>query len=105
MTPERKSLAEDLADAVRPREEAGEENAALRVLEQLQSEHAALSKRRRRLHESIDLLDGLDVLKADAAARLELYRTNEESISRRRADVYRRMRELQDESRFQTEPR
>jgi hypothetical protein len=99
MDTERRSLAEDLTDAVRAREDA-REAAASQALEELQREHKALSSRRRRLHASIDLLEGLDVLKADAAARLELYRNTEQDVSRRRAEVYRRIGELRGEQRL-----
>ena len=61
----------------------------------LEDEHRLLSERRRRLHQSLDLLEGLDVVKPDAAARLQKYRSTEREISRRRAALYREISELQ----------
>ena len=90
-----KSLTEDLAEAVRtvvvetPAEH----------LSVLEDEHRILSERRRRLHESIDLLDGLDVVKPDAAARLERYRISEKTVSRRRRELYGEIGRLRSDQR------
>lgn len=101
MDVERSSLLGDLTDAVRP---DGNPSRVLlsQQLEEIEAEHRALCERRRRLHESIDFLDGLEVIKPDAAARLERYRTTERTVSRRRAELYRRIRELQGEHPLQT---
>jgi len=90
----RKSLAQDLAEAVRPAlaDEGGTTPAER--LSFLEDEHRRLSERRRRLHESIDLLEGLHAVKPDAAARLEKYKITEKEISRRRRDLYRQIGEL-----------
>lgn len=102
MDVERGSLLGDLTDAVRP---AGSPSRVFlsQQLGEIEAEHRMLCERRRRLHESIDLLAGLDVIKPDAAARLERYRTTETTVSRRRAELYRRIRELQSEQPLQTE--
>jgi hypothetical protein len=66
-------------------------------LSTLEDEHRILSERRRRLHESIDMLEGLGTVKPDAAARLERYKATETEISRRRRDLYRVITELRGE--------
>jgi hypothetical protein len=104
MDVERGSLLGDLTDAVRP--EGNPSRILLsQQLDEIEAEHRALCERRRRLHESIDLLTGLDVIKPDAAARLERYQTTEKTVSRRRAELYVRIRELQSEQPLQTERR
>ena len=93
----RRSLAQDLAEVVRSTL-VGEESPSPRgLLHTLEDEHRLLSERRRRLHQSIDLLEGLDTVKPDAAARLQKYRSTEREISRRRADLYREIGELRNE--------
>ena len=89
-----KSLTDDLAGSVRSAlaGEAGTSPAT--VLSFLEEEHRILCDRRRRLHESIDLLDGLDIVRPDAAARLERYKKTEQDVSRQRRDLYRRIGEL-----------
>lgn len=72
-------------------------------LAQLESEHRELCIKRRRLHESIDLIAGLDAVKPDAAARLERYQATERKVSRQRAELYRHIRELQLEQPVRTE--
>ena len=68
-----------------------------RRLSALEEEHRLLSERRRRLHESIDMLEGLQTVKPDAAARLERYKATETEISRRRRDLYRVITDLRRE--------
>lgn len=63
----------------------------------LESEHRELCVRRRRLHETIDLLSGLPTLKPDVAAMLAKYRRSERDISWRRRDLYRTIGELRAE--------
>jgi len=92
---ERNSLVEDLADTVRSQGSASSGATEAPSLAELEAEHRLLSERRRRLHESIDLLDGLGIVKPDAAARLERYRITEKAVSRRRGELYRRIGELQ----------
>src|SRR3954471_24911991 len=65
-----------------------------RRLSALEDEHRLLSERRRRLHESIDMLEALGRMKPDAALRLERYKITETEISRRRRDLYRVFNEL-----------
>ena len=93
----RRSLTHDLADAVRSTLVGHETTAPPDPLSTLEDEHRLLSERRRRLHQSIDLLEGLDAVKPDAAARLEKYRATERQLSRRRADLYREIGELRHE--------
>ncbi len=97
MESERDSLFADLAAAVRPAGDAAPDPPRSERLAELESEHRALCKKRRLLHESIDLLTGLAVLKPDAAARLEHYQATERKVSQRRADLYRLIRESQAE--------
>ena len=101
----RKSLAQDLVEAAHSAVEdtieratrpgdtlaASEQTATLEALEE---EHRLLSERRRHLHETIDLMDGVEHLRRDAAARLEKYKRAEQEISRQRSSLYRRIREL-----------
>ncbi len=89
------SLLADLTTATRLASDAASDPPRSEQLAELESEHRALCTKRRFLHESIDLLAGLAVLKPDAAARLELYQATERKVSQRRADVYRLIRELQ----------
>jgi hypothetical protein len=93
----RKSLVQDLAEAVHSAAVGEEGSPPPQRLALLEDEHRLLSERRRRLHESIDLLEGLDTVKPDAAARLEKYKTTERDISRRRRDLYRELGELRSE--------
>jgi len=90
----RRSLAQDLAEVVRSTLIGDESTTPRERLHTLEDEHRLLSERRRRLHQSIDLLDGLDAVKPDAAARLEKYKSTEREISRRRDDLYREIGEL-----------
>jgi len=89
-----RSLAQDLAEVVRSTLIGDESTTPRERVHTLEDEHRLLSERRRRLHQSIDLLDGLDAVKPDAAARLEKYKSAEREISRRRADLYREIGEL-----------
>jgi hypothetical protein len=89
-----RSVAHDLAEAVRSVLAGGEGAAPAERLSALEGEHRLLSERRRRLHESIDLLEGLDAVRPDAAARLERYKITEAEVSRRRQDLYREIGEL-----------
>ena len=79
-----KSLADDLAGAVRSAVSPEAPAPSPEVLAFLEEEHRILSERRRRLHESIDLLEGLETVKPDAAARLERYKATESEVSRQR---------------------
>jgi hypothetical protein len=88
------SLADDLAGAVRSAVTTEASGPSPAVLAFLEEEHRVLSERRRRLHESIDLLEGLDNVKPDAAARLERYKSTESEVSRQRRDLYRRISQL-----------
>ena len=90
----RRSLAQDLAEVVRSTLIGDESTTPRERLHTLEDEHRLLSERRRRLHQSIDLLEGLDTVKPDAAARLEKYKSTEREISRRRDDLYREIGEL-----------
>jgi hypothetical protein len=91
-------LEQDLVEAARVASGGGDDPASVveRLLS-LEEEHAVLSERRRRLHESIDLLDGLETVGRDAAARLERYKLTEIDISRRRGRLYREICELRSE--------
>jgi len=93
----RRSLTHELAEVVRSTLAGDESPASRGRLHTLEEEHRLLSERRRRLHQSIDLLEGLDAVKPDAAARLEKYRATERQLSRRRADLYREIGELRHE--------
>ncbi len=97
MASEQQSLVGDLTDALDVGGEPSLEPSHSERLAQLETEHRALCVKRRRLHESIDLLAGLEVLKPDAAARLERYQATERNVSRQRAELYRHIRELQGE--------
>ena len=88
------SLTQDLADAVRSAWADEGDTRREDRLSILEDEHQLLSARRRRLQESIDLLEGFDALRPDAAARLEKYKITEKEISRRRRDLYRQIGEL-----------
>jgi hypothetical protein len=87
-------LVQDLAGAVRSAFAGDEETTPAARLSILEDEHRRLSDRRQRLRESIDLLEGFDVLRPDAAARLEKYRSTEQEVSRQRRDVAREIDEL-----------
>ncbi|MCY7302943.1 MAG: hypothetical protein LH654_07870 [Thermoleophilia bacterium] len=102
MGDERRSLVDDLTDTVRPASTPVDLVLSWQ-LEEIEAEHQMLCVRRRRLHESIDMLASLDTIKPDAAALLERYRRNEETVSRRRAELYRRIRELQRQHLMQTD--
>ena len=60
----------------------------------LEQEHRLLTDLRQRLHEAIGLLEGIETVKPDAAARLERYRRTEQDVSRRRGDLERQIRSL-----------
>ena len=64
----------------------------------LEREHRELSAKRRRLHESIDLLTKQDVLKPDIAALLARYRRSERDISWRRRELHRALEQLRGEA-------
>ena len=87
----RRSLEQDLVNAARSAVDGEEVTAPAKTLAALEEEHLLLSERRRRLHESIDLLVGLDRIRPDAAARLEKYQTVEKEISWQRSDLYRKI--------------
>lgn len=72
-------------------------------LEVLEEEHRRLSARRRRLHESIDVMEQAVTLKPDSVALLERYKQSERSISWERAVMWRKLRELR--AATPTEPR
>ena len=63
-------------------------------LEDLEEEHRRLSERRRRLHETIDLLERAGSLKPGAAALLAKYKQSERNVSWDRRVLYRKIREL-----------
>jgi hypothetical protein len=90
----RKSLAQDLAEAAHTAAVGDEGTTPRERLLVLEDEHKLLSKRRRRLHESIDLLEGFETVKPDAAARLEKYKLTEREISRRRSELHREIGQL-----------
>ncbi len=90
----RTSLAQDLAEAARSAVNGEEATPEAESLSPLEEEHRLLSERRRRLHESIDLLEGLDHLRPDAAARLKKYKVAEQEISWQRHDLYRKINDL-----------
>ena len=89
------SIGQDIAVALRSAV-AGEEDArpGAAELPALEEEHRLLSERRRRLHESIDLLEGFDTVRPDAAARLARYKITETEVSARRQELYRHIGEL-----------
>jgi len=87
-------LAQDLVGAVRSAIAGDDGTTPARHLSVLEDERRLLTDRLRRVHESIELLERLDALKAEAAARLELYKINEEEISRRVRDLSREIDEL-----------
>jgi hypothetical protein len=103
MPSEPQSLVGDLTHALQAGGAPSAEPSRAERLAELESEHRALCIKRRKLHESIDLLAGLDVLKPDAAARLERYQATERKVSSQRADLYRNIRELQSEPLLRTE--
>jgi hypothetical protein len=88
-----------LALAIRSGSTHEDAQAADPRLSALEDEHRLLSERRRRLHESIDMLEALGRVKPDAALRLERYKITETEISRRRRDLYRVINELRAEAR------
>jgi hypothetical protein len=90
----RTSLAQDLAEAARSAVNGEEATTPAESLAALEEEHRLLSERRRRLHESIDLLEGLDHVRPDAAARLKKYKIAEQEISWQRHDLYRKISDL-----------
>ena len=94
-----KKLAQDLAEAVRSTLAGEDATQPVDRLSVLEDEHRQLSERRRRLHQSIDMLEGLRTVKPDAAARLERYKLTETEVSRRRRDLYRQIGELRSEQR------
>lgn len=90
----RKSMERDLVEAARTAAAGPEGTISAEHLSVLEDEHRLLSQRRRRLHESIDLLEGLETVKPDAAARLEKYKITETEISRQRSDLHREIGKL-----------
>ena len=108
----RKSLAEDLAEAAGSAVERGlggrEANASVgpeETLAALEEEHRLLSERRRRLHETIDLLQSTERLRPDAAARLEKYKWAEAGVSFERSVLYRRIQALRQADRSHEQTR
>ena len=97
MDAERHSLVGDLTDSVRSASGGPVGGALSPELEESEAEHLALCARRRQLHKSIDMLAGVDVIGRDAAALLERFRRSEQVVSLRRAELYRRIRELRGE--------
>lgn len=89
-----RSLAADLAEQASAVSGGVEQRLASERLAALEQEHQELSRRRRRLHETIDLLDKQAVLKPEIAALLVRYRRAERDISWRRRDIYRLIEEL-----------
>jgi hypothetical protein len=89
------SLNADLTSAVRTAVDSeGAESAAQRLFA-LEEEHRVLCDRRRRLHESIDIMAA--TVRPDAAPLLERYRTSEREISWRRQVLYREIGALRSE--------
>ena len=89
------SLTEDRRDGVGSAW-AGQEGATTEErLSVLLDEHRLLSARRRRLAESIDLLEGFAALRPDAAARLKSYKITEREISLRQRNLELKINELQ----------
>jgi hypothetical protein len=78
--PMQAQLAQDLVAAVRSAFAGDVDSARATQLSVLEDEHRLLSDRQRRLHESIELLERPDSLKAEAAARLQLYQANDERL-------------------------
>ena len=89
----------DPAEAVRSAVDGEESTAPAERLSVLEEEHRLLSDRRRRLHQSIDLLEGFANVKPDAALRLQRYKLTEREVSRIRAELYREIGELRLEQR------
>ena len=87
-------LAQDLVGAVRSAIAGDDGITPAEQLSVLEDERRLLADRLRRVHESIELLERLDALKAEAAARLELYKINEGEISRRVCDLSREIEGL-----------
>ena len=88
------SLTQDLADAVRAVWAGEGDTRREDRLSILVDEHQLLSERRQRLQESIDLLEGFDALRPDAAARLEKYKISEREISLRHRYLEQEIGEL-----------
>lgn len=89
MDDDRASLNADLVSALRSAVDGeGAESSAQRLSE-LEAEHDVLSDRRRRLHESIDMMASAKTVRPDAVALLERYRVSEREISWRRQVLYR----------------
>ena len=89
MRDERTSLSADLTSALRSAVDAeGAESSAQRLIA-LEAEHREISDRRRRLHESIDIMASAPSLRHDAIPLLERYRVSERELSWRRQVVYR----------------
>lgn len=91
---EEASLNADLASALRSAVDAESAESAADRLSSLEAEHRVLSDRRRRLHESIDIMASAATVRPDAAALLERYRTAEREVSWRRYVLYREIGEL-----------
>ena len=85
----RRRPTQDLTEALRtvlPGSGTIEGSDRLSILEE---EHRILSQRRRRLHQSIDMLSALGSMKPDAAAMLERYKRTEAEVSRQRGELHR----------------
>lgn len=91
MADELQSKSGDMVDAIRGASTGDRGTTIEARLSDIEAEHRALSARRRRLHESIDMLARLDALPRDATVWLEKYRLQEEKISRLRQELYRQI--------------
>ena len=89
------ALARDLVDSLRSTVTDSQLSAATERLSQLETDHAALSRRRRQLHETIDMIERSGNSNRDVAARLEKYKLNERNVSADRRIVYREIHDLQ----------
>jgi hypothetical protein len=91
------SLNADLTSAVRTVVDSEGAESAVQRLSALEEEHRVLCDRRRRLHESIDIMASAATVRPDAAPLLERYRTSEREISWRRQVLYREIGALRSE--------
>ena len=87
-------LARDLVDSLRSTVTDSQLSAATERLSQLETDHAALSRRRRQLHETIDMIERGANINRDVAARLEKYKLNERNVSADRRILYREIQDL-----------
>ena len=89
MKDERTSLSADLTSALRSAVDAEGAEFSVQRLVALEAEHRVLSDRRRRLHESIDIMASAPSVRPDAVPLLERYRISERELSWRRQVIYR----------------